>query len=78
MKYYVITIEQVYNEGQLGEYMTKSDPQTEKSARTMFFDKCSAINADLSDKGHAWAYIAIVNSKGGTEKEEKLGQYVEQ
>ena len=34
MKYYVFTIEQVYNDGVLGEYATKSDAQDTRKAAT--------------------------------------------
>lgn len=79
MKYYIITVEQVYNEsGQLSEYATKSDGYSEKEATSKFFDKCAAINKDLSPNGHAFAVIKIMNSIGGVIKEEKIGSYVNQ
>ena len=56
MKYYVFTIEQVYNDGNLGEYATKSDAQeTRKAADSLFYTKCKNINDDLSPNGHAYA-----------------------
>lgn len=77
MKFYVITTEQVYTESGLGEYMTKSDALDEKPARTMFYDKCSAVNKDLSDNGHTFMDIKIVNSEGGCVKRDTLGEYKE-
>lgn len=78
MKYYVITCEQVHGESGLGEYMTKSDSLTEQGARTMFYDKCSAVNKDLSDKGHTFMDIKLVNSEGGVIKKDTLGAYVDE
>ena len=79
MKYYVITCEQVHGEGgKLGEYMTKSDSMTEQSARTTFYDKCSAVNKDLSDNGHTFMDIKLVNSEGGVIKKDTLGAYVDE
>ena len=76
MKYYVFTIEQVKNDGKWGEYATKSDAMTEKAARTAFYDKCSAVNKDLSDNGHSFMDIKIVNSEGGIVKKDTLGAYI--
>lgn len=77
MKFYVITTEQVHTESGLGEYMTKSDALDEKPARTMFYDKCSSVNKDLSDNGHTFMDIKIVNSEGGCVKRDTLGEYKE-
>lgn len=79
MKYYVITVEQLHKDGGgYNEYATKSDAMTEKSVMTTFYDKCSAVNKDLSDKGHTFMDIKIVNSQGGIEKRDTLGEYVEE
>lgn len=77
MKYYVITSEQLHTESGLGEYMTKSDGMTEKAARTKFYDTCSAVNKDLSDNGHTFMDIKIVNSIGGIIKKDQLGKYID-
>ena len=77
MKFYVITIEQVHSESSLSEYATKSDGMTEKQASTTFYDKLSAVNKDLSDNGHTFMDIKIVNSVGGVIKKDQLGKYVE-
>lgn len=78
MKYYVVTIEQVHNDKGLGEYATKSDAMTLKSARTTFYDKCSSVNKDLSESGHTFMDIKILNSEGGIEKRDTLGEYVDE
>ena len=79
MKYYVITFEQVHNDnGSIGEYVTKSDPMTEKQAKTAFYNKCAAVNSDLSDNGHTFMKIDMANSIGGIVKQDTLGAYVEQ
>ena len=77
MKYYVIAVEQVHTESGLGEYATKSDPMTEKAAHSTFYDKCASVNKDLSDKGHTFMDIKIINSEGGQVKRDTLGKYVE-
>ena len=77
MKYYVIAVEQVHTESGLGEYATKSDPMTEKAARSAFYDKCASVNKDLSDNGHTFMDIKIINSEGGQVKRDTLGKYVE-
>ena len=77
MKYYVTTTEQVYNDGTLGEYMTKSDAyDTEKAARNIYYKKLGDINADLSPNGHAYGLVEIRDSKGVIETG-KIGEYVE-
>lgn len=77
MKYYVTTTEQVYNNGTLGEYMTKSDAyNTEKAARNVYYEKLGNINADLSPEGHAYALVEVRDSKGVIETS-TLGEYVE-
>lgn len=78
MKFYVMTIEQIHNNGSLAEYATKSDGKTEQQARTDFYDKCSAVNKDLSDNGHTFMNIKIVNSEGGIIKKDVLGKYVDE
>ena len=79
MNKYVITVEQIHTEGgKLGEYATKSDPMTDQAAKSFFYDKCAAINKDLSENGHAYACVKIINSKGGVEKTDELGTYIEQ
>ena len=77
MKYYVIAIEQVHTDTGLGEYATKSDPMTQKSALSMFYDKCAAVNKDLSAKGHTFMDIKVVNSQGGVEKKDQIGAYID-
>ena len=78
MKYYVLTIEQIHNDSQLAEYATKSDGMSQKQAMTTFYDKCSAVNKDLSDNGHTFMDIKVVNSTGGVVKRDQLGQYVDE
>lgn len=79
MKYYVFSIEQVHGTGTaLSEYATKSDAyDTEKAARTAYYNKLSAVNSDLSDKGHSYMSIKIENSKGGVIKKDEIGEYIE-
>lgn len=76
MKYYVNTIEQTHADGKLVEYSGSTQYPTEKQARTAFYDKCKGVNADLSDSGHTFMDIKIVNSEGGVVKKDVLGEYV--
>ena len=79
MKYYVFSVEQLHNsEGKLIEYATKSDALSQQGAMTAFYDKCSAVNKDLSDNGHTFMDIKVVNSMGGIVKRDQLGQYVDE
>lgn len=77
MKYYVITFEQIHTEQGYAEYATKGDGKTEKQATSDFYDKCANINRDLGANGHSFANVKVVNSTGGTIKDEKIGAYVE-
>ena len=78
MKYYVFTIEQIHSDGSLSEYATKSDAQaTEKAARSVYYDKLSAVNADLSPNGHSYMSIKLEDSKGNVLKKDELGEYIE-
>ncbi len=77
MKYYVFTIEQVKSNNAWSEYATKSDAMTEKAAKSEFYDKCAAVNKDLSENGHAFMDIKIINSEGGVIKKDTLGKYIE-
>ena len=42
-----------------------------------FYDKCASVNKDLSDNGHTFMDIKIINSEGGQVKRDTLGKYVE-
>lgn len=78
MKYYVFAIEQVHDGDKLNEYATKSDAQnTEKAARSAYYDKLSAVNADLSPNGHSYMKIKLEDSKGNVLKKDELGEYIE-
>lgn len=79
MKYYVFSIEQVKSDGKWAEYATKSDPYpSEKQAKSAFYDKCAAVNKDLSENGHSFMDIKIVNSEGGIVKKDTLGKYIDE
>lgn len=78
MGFYVFTIEQVYNDGTLGEYATKSDRQANrKAADILFLDKCSAITKDLSENGHAYAKVWTTNSEGVIVDSREIGTHQE-
>ena len=78
MNYYVFTIEQVYNNGKLGEYATKSDTQTtRKAADSLFLEKCKGINDDLSDNGHAYGKVFTTDAEGIIVDEREIGEHQE-
>lgn len=77
MKYYIFTVEQLHGDNEtLVEYATKSDGMNEKAARSAYFDKLSAVNKDLSDNGHTYMAIRMVNSVGGIVEKYDLGEYI--
>jgi len=76
MKYYVFAIEQTLIEGEYNEYspaVKKYD--TYKQAETYFFTRLGELS---NSQSHTWAELKIINSKGGIEKEDSIGEYVEQ
>ena len=78
MNFYVFTIEQVYNNGKLGEYATKSDTKTSRKAADIeFLDKCSAITKDLSENGHAYAKVWTTNAEGVIVDSREIGVHQE-
>lgn len=93
MKYYIDTIEQVKGEaeGTFNEYgkreiQTKKDdsgqtvPKTLNEVVSAYHIKLGNVANDMVEDGgnHYYMDIKITNSKGGTEKRDELGKYVEQ
>lgn len=84
MIYYIDTIEQVKGteEGTINEYGNRQQwklPMEQVLAK--YYKKLSDVSADLvtisDDKNHYYMDIKIVNSLGGIEKKDVIGQYVE-
>lgn len=76
MKYYVDTIEQIKGEeeGTYTEYGKREKKNDYQSALVAFYDKLMNVSNSAT---HVWLDIKIVNSKGGIEKKDSIGAYVE-
>lgn len=76
MKYYVDTIEQVKGteEGTYTEYGTRSKYDDYQAALVAFYDKLKNVS---NSAAHLWLDIKIVNSKGGIEKKDSIGAYID-
>lgn len=81
MKYYVVTIEQIYDkDGNLSEYSSKPEKKNDlESALTYFYTRCAEIVNSLGTEpnDHTFADIRILNSEGGEEKRDKIGAYID-
>lgn len=76
MKYYVFAIEQTLIDGEYNEYspaVKKYD--TYKEAEVYFHTRLGEL---ANSKSHTYAELKIINSKGGIEKKDTTGEYVEQ
>ena len=81
MKYYVVSIEQIYDkDGNLAEYAGQPTKHNSlEDALTKFYTKCAEIVNSLGTEpnNHTYADIRILNSYGGEEKRDTIGTYVE-
>lgn len=75
MKYYLDTIEQIHatEEGKYTEYGNREKKETYQAALTDFYTKLTNVS---NSEVHTYLDIKIVNSKGGIEKEDKIGAYI--
>ncbi len=76
MKYYVDTIEQIKGdvEGTYTEYGQRAKKEDYQSALVTFYDKLKNVS---NSEAHVWLDIKIVNSKGGIEKKDSIGAYID-
>lgn len=76
MKYYLDTIEQIKgeNEGEYTEYGKREIKADYQTALTAFYTKLTNVS---NSAAHVWLDIKIVNSKGGIEKKDYIGQYID-
>lgn len=76
MKYYVDTIEQIKGEeeGSYSEYGKREIKTDFQAALVAFYDKLKNVS---NSSAHVWLDIKIVNSKGGIEKKDSIGAYID-
>lgn len=75
MKYYVFAIEQIKNDEGYSEFAPAVKKyNTYKEAQTYFFTRLGELANSTS---HTYAELKIINSKGGIEKKDQIGAYVE-
>ena len=76
MKYYVDTIEQIKDteEGTYTEYGARAKQTDYQAALVAFYDKLKNVS---NSAVHVWLDIKIVNSQGGIEKKDSIGEYIE-
>lgn len=81
MFYYIDTIEQVkgQEEGTINEYGARTkEIGTFEEVQAKYFTKLANVSNDIGEgKNHYYMDIRIVNSEGGIEAKQQLGQYVE-
>lgn len=81
MAYYIDTIEQIKGENDTITEYGKREKQTGtlNQALAAFYTKCANVSNDLvtDGKNHYYMDIKIVNSKGGVEKKDVIGEYFE-
>ena len=75
MKYYLDKIEQVKTEteGEYSEYGSRTKYADLKTARTKFYETLTNVS---NSEAHVYLDIKIVNSEGGIEKKDSIGQYI--
>lgn len=77
MKYYITTIEQINQNGELAEYGTSEKVDSESLALSKYYKKLSDVAADIG-KNHTYMDIKISNSYGSIFKSDRIGQYQEE
>ena len=76
MKYYVFAIEQTLIDGVYNEFAPAVKKyNTYKEAETYFHTRLGEL---ANSQSHTYAELKIINSKGGIEKKDTTGSYVEQ
>lgn len=78
MAFYVDTIEQIKGENGPTEYGKREKKATKEAALVDFYSKLSNVANDIGEgKNHYFMDIRIVNSQGGVEKKDSVGEYKE-
>lgn len=75
MKYYVVTVEQIYGEdGALTEYGKVEKVDAYNTALTKYYKKLSDVSAAIGNT-HTYMFIQIMTSTGFVQKSDSLGEY---
>ena len=77
MKYYIFTIEQTVVEGGYAEYSKVTTKNTYNTALSTFYSFLSTVAGNIEKGTETFMDIKMVNSKGGIEKKDQIGAYVE-
>ena len=77
MQYYINSIEQIIQDGELKEYGGTEKVADETTSMSKYYKKLSDVSADIG-KNHTYMNIKIVNSYGVTVKEDAVGNYLEE
>lgn len=75
-KYYIVAIEQTLIDGVYNEYMSQPEKCNDlNTAMSKYYKKLSDVSADIG-VNHTYMDIRVLNSEGGEEKHDTVGQYV--
>lgn len=74
MRYYVDTISQTVKDGEYQEFGKRESKASMESALSAFYDALATVAKTSS---YVYFDIKIVNSKGGIEKKDQIGEYIE-
>ena len=77
MQYYINSIEQINQDGELKEYGGTEKVADETTSMSKYYKKLSDVSADIG-KNHTYMGIKVVNSYGVVVKEDAVGNYVEE
>ena len=77
MKYYIYTIEQTIVEGGYAEYAKVTTKNTYNTALSTFYNFLSVVAGNIEAGKETFMDIKMVNSQGGIEKKDQIGEYVE-
>ena len=75
MKYYIFTIEQTPVEGGYAEYGKVQTKNTYNTALQAFYNALSIVAGNIESGKETFMDIKMVNSKGGIEKKDQIGEY---
>lgn len=75
MRYYIFTIEQVPSNDAYTEYSKVEKQNTYNTALSAFYNKLSVVSSNIEKGTQTFMDIKLVNSKGGIEKKDQVGEY---
>ena len=75
MKYYIFTIEQIPADGGYAEYAKVQTKNTYNAGLQAFYNALSIVAGNIEKGTETFMDIKLVNSKGGIEKKDQVGEY---